>query len=109
MREADRAVREGRQIVIFPEGTRSEPGSPLALQSGILALAKRTGLPVIPVGTDSGLCWGRRAFRKQAGTIHILIGQPIPPTADRPGLMRVLEQGLSALDHRNKIDTPTGV
>ena len=29
LREADRAVREERQIVIFPEGTRSEPGSPV--------------------------------------------------------------------------------
>jgi 1-acyl-sn-glycerol-3-phosphate acyltransferase len=109
MREADRAVREDRQIVIFPEGTRSEPGNPLALQPGVLALASRTGLPVIPVATDSGLCWGRRAFRKKAGTIHILIGDPIPPTADRPGLMRVLEQGLSALDYRNTIDTPASV
>jgi 1-acyl-sn-glycerol-3-phosphate acyltransferase len=27
LREGDRAVREARQIVIFPEGTRSEPGS----------------------------------------------------------------------------------
>ncbi len=109
MREADRAVREGRQIVIFPEGTRSEPGSPLALQPGILALARRTGLPVIPVATDSGLCWGRRAFRKKAGTIHILVGNPIPPTADRRELARILEQGLSALDYRNKIDTPASV
>jgi 1-acyl-sn-glycerol-3-phosphate acyltransferase len=109
MREADRAVREGRQIVIFPEGTRSEPGSPLALQPGILALASRTGLPVIPVATDSGLCWGRRSFRKQPGTIHILIGHPISPTADRLGLRKVLEQGLSALDHRRAIDTPASV
>jgi 1-acyl-sn-glycerol-3-phosphate acyltransferase len=109
MREADRAVRENRQIVIFPEGTRSEPGSPLALQPGILALASRTGLPVIPVATDSGLCWGRRAFRKRPGTIHILIGHPIPPTADRPALARMLEQGLSALDHCNRIDTPAPV
>jgi 1-acyl-sn-glycerol-3-phosphate acyltransferase len=109
MREADRAVREGRQIVIFPEGTRSEPGSPLALQPGVLALASRTGLPVIPVATDSGLCWGRRAFRKQPGTIHILIGHPISSTADRPALKKVLEQGLSALDHCTQMDVPAPV
>ena len=40
--EAVRAVREERQIVIFPEGTRSEPGSPVVLQSGIAAVASRT-------------------------------------------------------------------
>ena len=98
LRQADMAVRQQRQIVIFPEGTRSEPGQPRALQPGVAALARRTGLPVIPVATDSGLCWGRRAFRKQSGTIRIVIGQPIPPTADRPALMRALQAGIGALD-----------
>jgi 1-acyl-sn-glycerol-3-phosphate acyltransferase len=96
--EADRAVREARQIVIFPEGTRSEPGSPVVLQSGIAAMASRTGLPVIPVATDSGLCWGRRAFRKRPGAIRIVIGRPIPARTERRALMRALEEGLSAID-----------
>jgi 1-acyl-sn-glycerol-3-phosphate acyltransferase len=96
--EADRAVREGRQIVIFPEGTRGEPGSPVVLQSGIAALASRTGLPVIPVSTDSGWCWGRRAFRKRPGTIRIVIGPPIPAHTERRALMKALEEGLSAID-----------
>jgi 1-acyl-sn-glycerol-3-phosphate acyltransferase len=100
--EADRAVREGRQIVIFPEGTRSEPGSPVVLQSGIAALASRTGLPVIPVSTDSGWCWGRRAFRKRPGTIRIVIGQPIPGQTERRALMRALEEGLSAIDRQDR-------
>jgi 1-acyl-sn-glycerol-3-phosphate acyltransferase len=98
--EADRAVREGRQIVVFPEGTRSEPGSPVVLQSGIAAMASRTGLPVIPVSTDSGRCWGRRAFRKRPGTIRIVIGQPIPAQTERRALMRALEEGLSAIDRQ---------
>lgn len=69
LRQAKNAVQNRRQIVIFPEGTRSEPGSPGSLQSGVAALASHTGLPVIPVSTDSGKCWGRRAFRKTPGTI----------------------------------------
>nr|WP_294520615.1 lysophospholipid acyltransferase family protein [uncultured Rhodopila sp.] len=109
LRESDRAVREGMQIVIFPEGTRSEPGKPGGMQSGILALATRTGLPIIPVATDSGLCWGRRAFRKRPGTIHIVVGNPIPPTADRPALARALEQAMGALDDRRELDTSQSV
>jgi 1-acyl-sn-glycerol-3-phosphate acyltransferase len=97
--EADRAVREERQIVIFPEGTRKEPGSPLVLQSGVAAIASRTGLPVVPVTTDSGKCWSRRAFRKTPGTIRILIGRPIPAQTDRRSLMRAMEDGLRAIDH----------
>jgi 1-acyl-sn-glycerol-3-phosphate acyltransferase len=98
LREADRAVREQRQIVIFPEGTRGEPDRPNPLQPGIAALAARTGLPVIPVATDSGRCWGRRAFRKRPGTIRIVIGQPIPARTKRSALMRVLENDMDALD-----------
>jgi 1-acyl-sn-glycerol-3-phosphate acyltransferase len=105
LRQADRAVREQRQIVIFPEGTRSEPGSPGVLQSGIAALASRTGLPVIPVSTDSGLFWGRRAFRKRPGTIRIVIGSPIPVQTDRKALMRALEDAMAAVDRGPRCET----
>jgi 1-acyl-sn-glycerol-3-phosphate acyltransferase len=94
LRDAERAVREGRQIVIFPEGTRAEPGAPLPLQPGIVALAARTALPVVPVVTDSGQCWGRRAFRKRAGTIHIRVLEPIPAGIGRNQLMQRLESAL---------------
>jgi 1-acyl-sn-glycerol-3-phosphate acyltransferase len=105
LRQGERAVGEQRQIVIFPEGTRSEPGRPGELQSGIAALASRTGLPVIPVSTDSGWYWGRRAFRKQPGTIRIVIGQPIPVQTDRKALMQALEAELGALDRAVGPDT----
>jgi 1-acyl-sn-glycerol-3-phosphate acyltransferase len=91
LREADRAVREERQIVIFPEGTRGAPGHPLPLQPGVAALAARTDLPVIPVVTDSGRCWGRRAFHKYAGVIHIDIRPPMPSGMPRATLLRELE------------------
>jgi 1-acyl-sn-glycerol-3-phosphate acyltransferase len=87
LRAADRAVAEQRQIVIFPEGTRVAPGASTALQPGIAALAARTGLPVIPVATDSGRHWGRRAFRKLPGTIHIAILPPIPAGLSREALI----------------------
>jgi 1-acyl-sn-glycerol-3-phosphate acyltransferase len=94
LREAERAVREERQIVIFPEGTRADPGTLLPLQPGVAALAARTGLPVVPVVTDSGLCWGRRAFRKRPGTIHIRLLEPIPAGIRREELMQRLDSAL---------------
>ena len=87
LRAADDAVAKGRQIVIFPEGSRAPPGAPLPLQPGIAALAARTGLPVIPVVTDSGLRWGRRTFRKDPGVIHIAIQPPLPARLPRAELM----------------------
>lgn len=96
MREAERAVREQRQIVIFPEGTRSPSGTMGALHPGIAAIAARTRLPVIPVITDSGRFWGRRAFRKIPGTIRIALLPPIPPGGTRDALMAELASALSS-------------
>lgn len=96
LRAADLAVADGRQIVIFPEGTRVAPGASAALQPGIAALAARTGLPVIPVVTDSGRCWGRRAFRKRPGTIHVAIQPPIPPGLPRERLLARLAEVYAA-------------
>ncbi|HVZ09852.1 lysophospholipid acyltransferase family protein [Rhodopila sp.] len=102
LREGERAVREQRQIVIFPEGTRAPPGRIGSLQPGIAALAARLGQPVIPVSTNSGLFWGRRAFRKRPGVIRIVIGEPIPASTPRAALMRSLAQGMSVLDAPSK-------
>jgi 1-acyl-sn-glycerol-3-phosphate acyltransferase len=83
LKETDRAVAEGRQIVIFPEGTRVRPGVRAPLHPGFAAMAARSGLPIIPVTTDSGYCWGRRAFRKRPGVIHIDIHPPFPARLPR--------------------------
>lgn len=88
------AATEGRQIVIFPEGTRVAPGARGVIQPGISALAAATGLPVLPVATDSGLCWGRRAFRKQPGTIHILVRPPLPLGLPRGELIARLAEAI---------------
>lgn len=103
MREGERATREGRQIVIFPEGTRAEPGRMLPLQPGVAALAARTHLPVIPVVTDSGQCWGRRAFNKRCGTIHIRVLTPIPTGIGREQLMQRLEVALRGNPVENSV------
>lgn len=95
MRQAERAAREKRQIVIFPEGTRADPGEMRTLQPGVAAIAARTRLPVIPVVTDSGRFWGRRAFRKIPGTIRIELLEPIPPGTGREALMRDLSTALA--------------
>ena len=91
VRDARRGLGEGRQVVIFPEGSRAQPGRPLPIQPGIVALASATRLAVIPVLTDSGRFWGRRAFQKRAGTIAISVLPPLPPALSRDALTRSLE------------------
>ncbi|MDE2334690.1 MAG: 1-acyl-sn-glycerol-3-phosphate acyltransferase [Rhodospirillales bacterium] len=96
LRGADAAMRAGRTIVIFPEGTRAPPGTMLPLQPGVAALAQRTGLPVVPVATDSGDRWGRRAFFKNPGVITIAIREALPAGLPREALMRELTTALAA-------------
>ena len=78
LHEADKAVAGRRQIILFPQGTRTPPGVRVKLRSGVAALTRHTGLPVVPVATDSGHLWRRRAFRKLPGTVHLHVCPPIP-------------------------------
>ena len=89
-------------MVIFPEGTRGEPGAPVVLQAGIAAMASRTRLPVIPVSTDSGLYWGRKAFRKRPGTVRDR-RRAADTTADRTkGADASAGRWLSAIDRETE-------
>lgn len=99
LRQADHAIAQGRQIVIFPEGTRCEPGDFPPLQPGIAALAGRSGLPVVPVSTNAGSHWSRHGFAKRSGTIRIVIHPPLDQNRDRatllPALAAIFRSGLS--------------
>ena len=110
IRGAAATAAQGRQIVIFPEGTRVAPGAPVNLQPGVAALAAHLGLPVIPVVTDSGHYWGRRSFHKRPGTIRIVALPPLPVGLPRPELMarlaRAYAQGYAALRSSQPVDNP---
>jgi len=95
LRGGARAVAAGQQMVIFPEGTRVAPGVRVKLQPGVAALAATTGLKVIPVLTDSGRFWGRRAFRKRPGVIRIAIQPPLDPALTRSALLASLQEAFT--------------
>lgn len=112
LRGADAAMADQRQLVIFPEGTRVAPGVQVKLQPGVAALAARSGLPVVPVATDSGHYWGRRAFLKHPGTIRIAVLPPLPAGLPREELMRRLAeayaQGYASLRNPGAVDNSVG-
>lgn len=99
VREARARLAEGRAVVIFPEGTRSQPGERVAYHPGVAALAG-LGVPVVPAATNSGQHWGRRAFRKQPGTIHLSILPALEPGLPREVLMARLHDGIEAESDR---------
>ena len=90
------AVTEGRPIVIFPEGTRSVPGSKLEYKPGIAALYRQLGVPCVPAAVNSGLFWARRGFARKPGTIILEFLEPIPAGLDRKSFMGDLETRIEA-------------
>jgi 1-acyl-sn-glycerol-3-phosphate acyltransferase len=86
------AIAAGRQIVIFPEGTRVPAGQRRVVQPGVVALALALDLPVIPVATNSGLFWGRAAFNKYPGQLKIKVFPPLPRGTRRADVLRQLAE-----------------
>lgn len=80
---AGRAVAEGRQIVIFPEGTRRPAGADPKYKFGVAHLYADVGVPCVPIALNSGLFWPRRSFLRWPGTVRVEILDPIPPGLDR--------------------------
>jgi 1-acyl-sn-glycerol-3-phosphate acyltransferase len=76
---AKEEIRSGRQLVIFPEGTRRSPGATPSYKFGVAHLYAEIGVPCIPVALNSGLFWPRRAFLRYPGTIVVEFLDPIPP------------------------------
>ncbi len=91
------AVRQGRPILIFPEGTRVAAGSTPPLGSGFAGLYRALGLPVVPVAVDSARLW-RRGLVKRSGTIHFKVGETIPPGLKRDEIERRVHAAINALE-----------
>ncbi|BDU68521.1 hypothetical protein GETHOR_06220 [Geothrix oryzae] len=84
IRDAAQQIRDGKNVVIFPEGTRSHTGQMLPFKKGGFALAQDAGVPIVPMATVGGhqvLPPGSMKIRP--GRYTLLMGQPVHP-ADHP-------------------------
>ena len=70
-------LKEGRWLVIFPEGTRMAPANPGKFQAGGAMIAAKSGALVVPVAHNAGVFWPKNSFLKYPGTIDVVIGPPI--------------------------------
>lgn len=85
---------QARQIIIFPEGTRSVPNSPPDYKPGVAALYRALDLPCFPIALNSGQCWPRRQFMRYPGTITIEILPPIQPGLKRADFMHKIQTSI---------------
>ena len=90
---------EGKWIIMFPEGTRTERGSKGSYKTGATRLAVSTNAYVIPIAVTSGRCWPRRSFSFIPGTIDVSIGEPVSADGREQGELmeeRALDRGRDA-------------
>ncbi len=99
MREAQAAKRQGRSILIFPEGTRVPPGEQPPIKSGFAGLYATLKMPTVAIACDSGRLWPRTG-PKHAGTITLRFGEVIMPGLPRAQIEARVHAEINALERR---------
>jgi 1-acyl-sn-glycerol-3-phosphate acyltransferase len=81
IKECLKRMRRGEMLLMFPEGTRTPDGEMKTTLPGFVALVKRTGATVLPVGIDGAWdVWPRnRSFPLPGPGVTVYFGQPIEP------------------------------
>jgi 1-acyl-sn-glycerol-3-phosphate acyltransferase len=82
-RRAPKEIRSGRQLIIFPEGTRTPVGAPPDYMTGVGQIYASSGVPCQPVALNSGLFWPRRTFMRYPGTLVVEFLDPLPAGLSR--------------------------
>lgn len=96
VRQARDRLAEDRQILIFPEGTRTTPGEPGDYKPGVAALYRDLQGPCWPVATNSGAHWPAHGFRRRPGLVVYQFLDPIPAGLKRAEFMAQLEARVEA-------------
>ncbi len=92
--DAKARAAEDREVLIFPEGTRTPPGAAADYKPGVVALYEGLALPCVPLALNSGLYWPRRQFTRYPGTIVVEMLPAIPPGLPRAEFKRRMENDL---------------
>jgi 1-acyl-sn-glycerol-3-phosphate acyltransferase len=98
--EAKTRAAAGREIIIFPEGTRRAPGALPDYKTGVFLLYEALGIPCVPVALNSGLFWPRRSLKRYPGTIIVEFLDPIPPGLSKREFLPRLQATIETASNR---------
>ena len=96
VRDGQDRLAEERQLLIFPEGHRGEPGVAGDYQPGVAGLYRDLGLPAYLVATNSGVHWPAHGILRRPGTIVFEYLEPLPAGLKRGEFMREMENRIEA-------------
>jgi 1-acyl-sn-glycerol-3-phosphate acyltransferase len=108
LREAKKRIADGREIIIFPEGTRRAPGAPPDYKTGIVLLYEALGVPCVPLALNSGVFWPRRSLERRPGTIVVEFLDPIPPGLPKGEFIKQLVDAIETASARLLAETRAG-
>jgi 1-acyl-sn-glycerol-3-phosphate acyltransferase len=91
---AQQELERGRQVVIFPEGTRRAPGAEPSYKPGVVHLYAMAGVACVPLALNSGLFWPRRSWRRFPGTVLVEALKPIAPGLEGRAFLGRLQNAL---------------
>lgn len=92
LRAARAALADGRQVIIFPQGTRTPRGALVPYRPGVAALYLHCGVPVIPAALNSDYFWGKNRILKRPGVITIRFLPALPEGLDKDVMLELLRQ-----------------
>jgi len=96
IRDARQRISINREVVIFPEGTRTVPGASPDYKPGYVALYEALGVITVPLALNSGLFWPRRSLWRYPGTIVVEFLPPLPPGLPRAEFRSRIESAIEA-------------
>lgn len=88
---AAQVAKEGRRILIYPEGNLARPGERFRYRTGVYYMSRDFDLPVVPVATNLGLFWEQQSAVKRPGVATIEFLDPIPTGLERGEFLSRLE------------------
>jgi 1-acyl-sn-glycerol-3-phosphate acyltransferase len=69
-------LERGAAVIIFPEGSRTHDGRLGEFKSGFALIAKKAGVPIVPVAIVGGFeCWPRTRLFPRPGRIRLEFGE----------------------------------
>ncbi len=88
-RSAD-AARDGRSILIYPEGHLNAPGTYRRYRSGVWHMMNNFNMQVVPVATNLGLFWQETHYGKTPGMAVLEFLPPIAPGMSKDAFLATL-------------------
>ena len=92
--EIKKSSKEDRPIVIFPQGTRTEPNERPNFKKGVARIYKELNINCLPVTINSGEVWPKNGNLSKNKKITISILSPVEPGLESKEFLNLLQNSM---------------